>query len=620
MSGQPSLNPSDPLKFREQYLANLALRIKLDDKNLQANKIYKRTGQTPTIVLDTRTTTEKLADLQRLGVELRAELKSIMDGPTAEKVIRELDPESLQFLAQHITDIIIQLKPKYKYGVPFITFMTFFTAYYRSSVDSNDYIAGLQQKVGKDILLGINQILANMVDKDLLEMVLAEIDIGADRRNEALAVAIRRDIEELERSLINRTEYNAFISQGNQQVNMELFARINDAVQELPTRTQMNEFLREYDRAVNLRDAETQRRLLEKLKDVLTVPPEVLEQLQAVKNEIGALRQEGVEQTREITGELNERRKEEASIKALSATLSPEDKATLLDLKQDMVGLATQARRRQYIKSMIDMDIVRGGQTRASIYTTLTGKKALENLNQDEEQVVIAEINKRIDILTSPYPMPRNLIQTPVKQGQPAEEPFFRPDPTGSGLRRGRPIGSGRKKGSGVKGNGIQKDPNVEGIERNPNRYATFGKFHINTHKLNDNIISLKRNTGCNVADLPVRRVSNELGNVIRTIVGGGHPEFRHLDKLCDEEKVFLSKIAKKSSIEDRLNVPTPSKDDDEKDIHQFEVMKGQIMAGNDNMDMVKKFKLLIMKLSRKDLLPRNQAKDIMMDLATLGY
>jgi hypothetical protein len=122
------------------------------------------------------------------------------------------------------------------------------------------------------------------------------------------------------------------------------------------------------------------------------------------------------------------------------------------------------------------------------------------------------------------------------------------------------------------------------------------------------------------VDGVPVRRVSNELGNIMRTIVGGGHPEYRRLDKLSDEEKVYLAKIAKKADIEDRLSVPTPSKDDDEKDIHQFEVMKGEIMSGNDNVDMVKKFKLLIMKLSRKDLLPRNQAKDIMMDLATLGY
>jgi len=614
MSGQPNLNPSDPLKFREQYLANLALRVKLDDKNLQANKIYKRTGQTPSIVKDNRTTSEKLADLQRLGVEIRADLKEIMDGPTAEKVVSELDSEGLQFLGQHIKDIIMQLKPKYKYGVPFVTFMTFFASYWRTSAESNDYIAGLQQKSGRDILLGINQILENMVDKELLDMVQAEMDEGADRRNGALIGAIRRDIADLEGLLVTRTDYMEFLRQGDQRANMEIFARINDAMEELPTRAQIREFLANYQRAVDLNDGLRQSELLQELNRNLTVPPEVLEQLQLVKNEITSLRREGADQTRAITGEMAERRKEEAALMALSATLSIGDKGALTERRRDMSELVTRASRRKYITEMIELDQLRGPQTRKSIYKAVTGRDVagIANLNEEEEQAVIAELNRRVDILTSPYPMPRNLIKPPAPAGEAAEEPFDRP--TGSGVKRGRP------KGSGVKGKGIQRDPNVEGIEKNPNRYATFGRFRINTHKLNDDIITLKRPTGCNVDGIPVRRVSKELGNVMRTIVGGGHPEYRHLDKLSDEEKVYLAKIAKKADIEDRLNVPTPSRDDDEKDVHQFEVMKGEIMSGNDNVEMVKKFKLLIMKLSRKEMLPKNQAKDIMMDLATLGY
>ena len=67
-------NPSDFSKFRQQYLANLALEIKNNDINLQANKIYKKTGESPVQVLDTRTTAEKEADIQRLKIEVRKEL------------------------------------------------------------------------------------------------------------------------------------------------------------------------------------------------------------------------------------------------------------------------------------------------------------------------------------------------------------------------------------------------------------------------------------------------------------------------------------------------------------------------------------------------------------------
>ena len=43
MSGQPNRNPTDPAKFRQQYLANLALEANINDKNqkqITINQIY----------------------------------------------------------------------------------------------------------------------------------------------------------------------------------------------------------------------------------------------------------------------------------------------------------------------------------------------------------------------------------------------------------------------------------------------------------------------------------------------------------------------------------------------------------------------------------------------------
>ena len=47
MSGQPYKTPIDIANARQAYLANLQLRAELDDKNLQANKVYIKTGQLP---------------------------------------------------------------------------------------------------------------------------------------------------------------------------------------------------------------------------------------------------------------------------------------------------------------------------------------------------------------------------------------------------------------------------------------------------------------------------------------------------------------------------------------------------------------------------------------------
>jgi hypothetical protein len=92
------------------------------------------------------------------------------------------------------------------------------------------------------------------------------------------------------------------------------------------------------------------------------------------------------------------------------------------------------------------------------------------------------------------------------------------------------------------------------------------------------------------------------------------------LGKLDEEEKEYLHKIVSRSNMMDKLSIPAPSKDQQEKDIHQFEIMKGQIMSGNDSKEMVRKFKLLTRKLSKQGLLPKADVEDINDVLTDLGY
>jgi hypothetical protein len=152
------------------------------------------------------------------------------------------------------------------------------------------------------------------------------------------------------------------------------------------------------------------------------------------------------------------------------------------------------------------------------------------------------------------------------------------------------------------------------------NKYAPFGKYFIDSHRLNDNVVSIRRANGVNISGLPVKFVSKDLGEVVRTILGGGLPQYHQLDKLDDEEKLYLHKLAKTTHLLDRLSIPTPNRSEDEKSINQFEIMKGEILNGNDSVDLVRRFKLLIVKLVNKELLPKGQAKEILMELATLGY
>jgi hypothetical protein len=48
--------------------------------------------------------------------------------------------------------------------------------------------------------------------------------------------------------------------------------------------------------------------------------------------------------------------------------------------------------------------------------------------------------------------------------------------------------------------------------------------------------------------------------------------------------------------------------------------MKGQIMSGNDSKELVKKFKILVRKLGKQNLLPKNEVEELLDLLQDLGY
>jgi hypothetical protein len=186
---------------------------------------------------------------------------------------------------------------------------------------------------------------------------------------------------------------------------------------------------------------------------------------------------------------------------------------------------------------------------------------------------------------------------------------------TGHGLKKRR----GRPKGSGFKQNIEQHIDTQKGIQPDF-RFSKFGKYLIRNDHLLDNTVSIRNGKGLNIAGLPSTKSNPKVITIIKKIIGGTLPTFDEMNRLTEDEKAYLHNISKKSNILEKLNIPTPSKDKEEKDLHEFEVLKGEIMAGNDNKDMVRKFKGLILKFSKAGTLPKQQVNEILQDLLDLGF
>ena len=103
----------------------------------------------------------------------------------------------------------------------------------------------------------------------------------------------------------------------------------------------------------------------------------------------------------------------------------------------------------------------------------------------------------------------------------------------------------------------------------------------------------------------------------MKSMIDKKNPSYDEIKNLNESEKEQLYKIVQYAKLEDQFEVPSPEID---KDNNQFEIMKGEILAGNDSKQMIKDFKLLLLKLMNNQRIPRKEAQELLTDLATMGY
>jgi len=585
MSGQPRLNPTDGAKFRQEYLANLALQAKNDDDNLQANTIFKKTGQTPTQPTDTRNTTEKLADIERLKIDVRASLAEIADGQQAQDIVNQLagDADALRFVAQYMPQIIADLKPKYKYGILSAVFIPYIMRYMEKVNQTQGVEFGLQQATGREILMTNQQILNDMVQAGDLDRVIAKIREHSRMIRTETAQAINRNVALLRQVILTKEDLARIGGVANAILREQLQREVSEAMRELPSRDEIAEMLRQLEIAIKHDDPVRAEAVGAELVDLTFAPPATLAVVGNIKSEIGSaggLKQGGGGEPDEANMWFN--------------MISPE--------RADKSVKGSHMNYWSFFNSLNEQGVIQ--------YPSPSGRNPFKLKSEGKPSAPTLKDLKHFASL------PQTIGDLNAYFGGAGGGGASSKLQMGPGMTMGKsaptPGQLGAVEGKGIKGKGL--------IKTKADNFIEFGKLLINPAKLDENIIAIRRPTGRNTPEFPTERVSKHLGKVIRHISGGGVPAFEDLSKLDENEKRYLHKLMKSSSLIDRISVPTPNKDEDEKDTHRFEVLKGEILSGNDSIQLIKELKVLILKLVNKDLLPKSQAREILFDLVSLGH
>lgn len=184
--------------------------------------------------------------------------------------------------------------------------------------------------------------------------------------------------------------------------------------------------------------------------------------------------------------------------------------------------------------------------------------------------------------------------------------------------------GYGIKKGK-MRGRGVGKVENprsalhrVDKYEK-PKPYRQFGRHLIHRHKLEDGILMLKYPSGATIKEIPTQKVSEDLTRVLKEMADGRLPQYHHFQGLGVKDKELLHSVVRHTQFQN-MEVPPPDKEAFDKDTNRFEILKGEIEAGNDNKELIKEFKVMLMKFMRQGRIPKAQVNEIMEHLLMMGH
>jgi hypothetical protein len=673
MSGQPYRYAKDIENFRNEYMQNLNLRASLDDMNLQANKNYLNTGVLPpkSTMKDNRTTAEMLMDVEKLKQTIIGEFKDVTTPQMMLKVIGLIqssplngDGSFLVWFAQNSSELATQLKKKYKLGIvgnegDAENMYLFLQSTYAQTKDLSGTIkSAFDRPAGSDHTgLNIGDLSKLKKQYDDITFRLVSSPVMTKTKNE-----IRDQFNgmfplfEIVKNPVTGTsenKYNVvktiFNDKSKNMTYNEQLASNNDGYKawidytdKLPSAAQLRALIEQLEKSSRNNNPDLSYTILENMKSIIPSLSESKKMEGIVNNIIKSYRTpSGVVpyddlQDQEIMKTMQPippLKKGQAPPFIPPDTSNPDDplgigpsiggpalafatvlcETALRAIYQDFewqTGIAMAddyhdftTTVNQAIKSQL---LANPDSTKYLDYNETQFNSGVHAFTNDSLARVETLINgKSVDQFVS-----SNIVKLKSAMRQ---NPNYTMKGFGLGKKAGRP------KGSGIIKPLSERISKTEGIKQG-HTHVPFGKYLLNKDRLNENILSVKHMKGYGIKGHPSKQISKNLSCVIKTIVGGGIPKYDDLHNLSNEEKAYLHNVSKKAGIIDKISIPTPSKDMQDRDIHDFEVMKGEILAGNDSTILIKKFKLLLLKLSKSNLIPKRETSEIMEDLLALGY
>lgn len=147
-------------------------------------------------------------------------------------------------------------------------------------------------------------------------------------------------------------------------------------------------------------------------------------------------------------------------------------------------------------------------------------------------------------------------------------------------------------------------------IKKSP--YEEFGVFMIHTVFLDDNLLLVKYKSYSPVPSIRRTKISEDLSNILKDLLVSSEINYNLLNDLSDKEIDLFDNLITKAKLKTLLNYKKSKiKLSPEKLKMKYNILKGEIIAGNDNAEIIKDIEKLLPQLIESDIITQEIALEI---------
>lgn len=150
-------------------------------------------------------------------------------------------------------------------------------------------------------------------------------------------------------------------------------------------------------------------------------------------------------------------------------------------------------------------------------------------------------------------------------------------------------------------------------------QYKTFGKYVIHYgHLIDRNIANFKYPSLGSIPAIKPVNITDDYKDFLIDTLNTGKANERALNKLSNDEKKHFERVIIGAGLLETFNLKRGYDGDEKKDSDRFILLRGEVMAGNNNDKLLKELRLLIIKLMSNGRIQRNEGTNMLIELSAI--